>query len=330
MLMNPEVRQLKKCVGDFIAFEAARYPPGLAYNQVLAMIHELCFHTGRLEGRLGKEGIMEIIAPAREIQGRSRFINRMQTWPRGYPGDFETIEYLLRCENHTPPGSTEFYCEEYTLRSPPPQQHRNKVQEQAREILQVARANARARIMSLGCGSCPDIALVLPFLESDETEFYLIDLDPNALAFSRQRLGSIEARCHFAAANILKAAGQFPDTTFELIIIGGVFDYLPDALIVRVLRDLAAHKLAPGGKLFFTNISTDNSYRYWMNYFVNWEIRERSREDLLALCDRAGLGRERLSIRKDLTGLTFLVEYRQAAPGGPVGKISDAGCAAPV
>lgn len=312
MLMNPEVHQLEICVGNFVSFEAERHSPGLAYNKVLSMIHELCFHTGQLEGQLPKEGIMEIIAPARQVQGRSSFIKRMQTWPRGYPGDFETIEYLLHCNNLTPPGTTEFYCEEYTLRSPPPQQHRNKVQEQAREIRNVVKDNRRARIMSLGCGSCPDIALVLPELTDTEAEIFLIDLDADALAFSRQRLQSIGTRCHFANANILKAAGQFPETTFDLIIIGGVFDYLPDAMIVKILRDLAAKKMAPGGKLMFTNVSRDNSYRYWMNYFVNWELIERSREELLALCDRAKLDRAGVSIRRDLTGLTYLVEYRNS------------------
>ncbi len=137
--------------------------------------------------------------------------------------------------------------------------------------------------MSLGCGSCPDIALALPFLNPGETQFFLVDLDPDALKFSRRRLREIESRCHFANANILKAAGQFPGTTFDLIIIGGVFDYLPDTLIVKILRDLAAKKMAPGGKIFFTNISRDNPYRYWMNYFVDWEINERGRKELLAL-----------------------------------------------
>ena len=34
-------------------------------------------------------------APARLIHGKSPFIRRAQIWPRGYPGDFETIEYLV-------------------------------------------------------------------------------------------------------------------------------------------------------------------------------------------------------------------------------------------
>lgn len=308
--MNLGVPTLEKCVEDFVSFEATRYPAGLAYNKVLSMIHELCFHTGQLAGQHPEEVIMRIIAPAREVQGRSTFIKRMQTWPRGYPGDFETIEYLLRSENQTPPGSTAFYCEEYTLRSPPPQQHRNKVLEQAREILAVVRQHPQARILSLGCGSCPDLALILPELAAAAAEFYLIDLDPGALEFSRHRLAPLGTRCHFAQANILKAASQFPDTVFDLVIIGGVFDYLPDALIVKILRDLAAHTLAPGGKIFFTNISTDNAYRLWMNYFVDWKLLERNREDLLSLCGRAKLDRDRVTIRKEPTGLTYLVHYQ--------------------
>lgn len=309
MLMGWEAYQLEKCVGDFVSFEPELYSDVIAYNKVLSMIHDLCFKTAVLEDLVPREAIMEIIASAREVQGRSPFIKRMQTWPRGYPGDFETIEYLLCCENHSRPRTTEFFCEEYTLRSPPPQQHRNKVREQAEEILAVSRRKKRARIMSLGCGSCPDISMILPYIETLETEFFLVDLDADALEFSRQRLQAVESRCHFANVNILKAANQFPEATFDLIIIGGVFDYLPDPLVVKILRDLAKKKLAPGGKIFFTNISRDNSYRYWMNYFVDWKINERSQEELLAICDKAMLDRKGVLIRKDLTGLTYLVDY---------------------
>src|SRR5262245_14775001 len=43
--------------------------------------------------------IQAVIAPAYAIYARSPFFRRIQSWPRGYPGDFETIEYLCNAHN---------------------------------------------------------------------------------------------------------------------------------------------------------------------------------------------------------------------------------------
>jgi hypothetical protein len=54
---------------------------------------------------LTREQIREIVAPVREIFARSPFVRRAQVWPRGYPGDFETIEQLASQANRAPEGT---------------------------------------------------------------------------------------------------------------------------------------------------------------------------------------------------------------------------------
>jgi hypothetical protein len=54
---------------------------------------------------LTREEIREIVAPVREIFARSPFVRRAQVWPRGYPGDFETIEQLVSQANRAPEGT---------------------------------------------------------------------------------------------------------------------------------------------------------------------------------------------------------------------------------
>jgi hypothetical protein len=84
------------------------------FHQVVASMHDLCFHILEAEkSGAPRDKIAEIIKPARDIHGRSIFVKRMQDWPRKYPGDFETIEYLCDLENKSLYGKVEYYIEEY-------------------------------------------------------------------------------------------------------------------------------------------------------------------------------------------------------------------------
>ena len=62
---------------------------------VLALVHQICDSILACEeAALTREEIVEIREPVRRIHARSPFVARLQQWPRGYPGDFETVEYL--------------------------------------------------------------------------------------------------------------------------------------------------------------------------------------------------------------------------------------------
>src|SRR4051794_17536424 len=82
----------------------------LAYHTVVALVHQLCTNIALAEkvgySRTDIEGVLE---PVWEIHARSPFFRRMQTWPRGYPGDYETIEYLCECVNKARPRTVEYF-----------------------------------------------------------------------------------------------------------------------------------------------------------------------------------------------------------------------------
>src|SRR6185436_42187 len=85
----------------------------------------------------------------RALHARSPFVARLQAWPRGYAGDFETVEYICDAGNKASPGTVPWAIEECALQSPVAQQHRNKVALQARAILSAVIANPRARVASI-------------------------------------------------------------------------------------------------------------------------------------------------------------------------------------
>ncbi len=58
-----------------------------------------------------------MLEPVRRIHARSAFVKRLQEWPRGYPGDFETVEYLCGGRSRAEEGTIEDICETYSRRS---------------------------------------------------------------------------------------------------------------------------------------------------------------------------------------------------------------------
>jgi len=303
------VSELRRHVAAFVELENASMREEHLYHRVLAIVHEICASILACEeAALTRGEIVAILEPVRRIHARSPFVARLQQWPRGYPGDFETVEYLCRGENRAAEGTLARSCEAYALSRAIAQQHRNKVQHQAARILRTMLANPKqTRIASLACGSCPDLRSIAGQLPSLAGEIWLNDSDPAAIEFSASRLRAVRERCHFRGGDVLSVARGLPRGAFDLVLAGGLYDYL-DARKATLLLKIGYGLLSPGGTFFFTNIAEGNPYRPLIEYFGNWTLIERSEEDVLACCDAAGISRSNVSIRREETGLALLIE----------------------
>ena len=305
--------ELEAAVADFVAIDTQRWPSyEHLHHAALSAVHAICLGVLHCEESGCTRGeIVEVLGPVRDIHSRSPFVARLQQWPRGYPGDFETVEYICRGENAAPESTLERHCEAYSLNFPIAQQHRNKVWHQSRQIADAVLGNDRARILALACGGCPDVRNVLSLLRRSAAELHLNDADPDALAFAATQLAPIVDRCTFLPGNALKIARRLRNSVpFDLILAGGLFDYLPDRHASYLLEQLWA-QLAPGGVLFFTNIAEGNPYRSLIEYVGDWFLIERSRDMLLELAEAADIPLDAVTIERDESGLAFLVEIRR-------------------
>jgi len=265
------------------------------------------------DARIDKREILGQLGHARAVHARSPFIRRLQEWPRGYPGDYETIEYLCDATNRAPVGSLAHALEALALRSPIASQHRNKVAFQAAAVLSACnRKHGAARILSIGCGGCRDIrSVVFPLLQT-KAEFVLCDLDYDALDFTLHALGPLAERCTYLNATIPRVLRKLvPFGPFDLAIAGGLFDYLPDRWVTLTARNIWHTLLAPGGELVFTNIKRGNPFRVWLEYLGNWELRERDENDVLRCCTEGDIPKSALQIQLDGTGLALLVKCKR-------------------
>ncbi len=319
MTSNSAGLDLQAAVDRFCALEqrAAAISPSELYHAALSRLHDICSAVLQCEAAgLTRDSIVASLAAARRIHARSPFVRRLQDWPRGYPGDFETVAQIVRGAQESSQSTLEATCEAYSLNFPIAQQHRNKIHHQSQRLLAAMMRKPRAtRILALACGGVPDFELIEPYLANFAGELWLNDIDGDALDRAADVLRSVADRCHFIKGNGLVLAGSFP-APFDLVLAGGLFDYLQTPHAIRLIRTIYHDKLLPGGSFFFTNIARGNPFRCLIEYMGDWQLIERSAEDVLALCRRARVPAETVSIRTDETGLALLVDI-----GKPAGNL---------
>lgn len=279
----------------------------LDYLRASSAIHRLLEAILHEEKRVGKAAVRNRLAEVREIHRQSPFFVRTQDWPRGYAGDFETIEYIVKGENKSAKHSLGYYLEAIILNSPIVQQHRNKVQHQAQLILEKALDIKGAKVLSIGCGSSADLRSIQKVLKSTDIAVTLFDMDEGALSYSAEKLDQMRDQCNLIQGNLLRLVKKIEEK-FDLIVIGGVFDYLNDKTITSLLDKIYNENLKPGGEIFFTNIASGNPYRAWMEYCFDWELIERSERNIRSIYDTASLANSSLAVMREETGLTFLAK----------------------
>jgi extracellular factor (EF) 3-hydroxypalmitic acid methyl ester biosynthesis protein len=283
------------------------------YHRAVSTVHDICGAIAHCESAGTPDAaIRDALKSAREIHGRSPFVTRLQQWPRGYPGDFETIEWLWRGDNRAPSGTLAHAIETYALNSAIAQQHRNKVSFQGACMLQAFATARPCRMLSIGCGSSPDLRTVVEHIPPSAT-IVLCDSDQDALSFSRVKLDSIADRLHLVHGMVPRVLRRVREHgPYDLILAGGLFDYLSDQFIARTLAEAWHQLLAPDGRIVFTNIAKGNPFRVWIEYMADWKLIERSEEDIAAICHAAGVPATPIMVR-DATSLAIVVTLKKSA-----------------
>lgn len=312
-----DLEQLRDAVGVFMDIELRPDAPVDNYNLVAGRLHHMVMAILACEASgIPKEEILEVLTPARERHGEAPFIHRCQTWPRGFPGDYETIEALYHAKNHAPPNTIAYYCEEYALLCASTQQHRNKLRYQSDLVLRALAQHKASndkdcpmRVLSLAGGSFIDLQMIAASLVGEPVTFVLNDTDPEALSFAKEKLGALAAQCQLMEGNVVEFLAWEAEElgAFDLVLTGGLFDYLEPKHITYILRAARNGLVAPGGRFFFTNVARHNPYRPWMEYLADWVLIERNEEELLAIIEKAKIPREAVHIERDLTRVTCLV-----------------------
>jgi extracellular factor (EF) 3-hydroxypalmitic acid methyl ester biosynthesis protein len=277
---------------------------GELYHQTLAALHGLlACAAAAAEAGVSDAEMRLATAGARELCGRhSRTLAHTQSWPRGYPGDFELIERLLDGDPGGEAGTLDRALETCVLQLPIVWQHRAKVAWQAGLVRRRLNGTGTLRVLSIGCGGGRDLLLLEPH-ELGRLEVVLNDLDADALTLSAARLAGGVRRLTCIRGNALRSATKMrTEGPFDVILVGGLLDYLPERAARTLLRH-AGEMLSPQGLLGATNIAAANPWRLMLQLLADWTLIERSRDEMSRLMQQPKL---RASITLDDSRLTWL------------------------
>lgn len=293
-----------------LAVQALEYSVDLSAEQkahkmhaVVSAMYALAQKIDQARNWLEDGEIREIVQPAREIYSEAPFVKRLQTWPRGYPGDFETIEMMMAGHSHLDPSHRAYWIDWYALNTPIANQHRNKLAFQRARIAQGLRIGGS--VLSVGCGGGADLTEISGLRDQD-ISISLVDIDEDALALATERASWAQnvRSIHGDGLRALRSMQQ----KFDRIVFGGLFDYL-DERAIRLLLKIAFDKLLqPGGRILFTNLSTNSTYDVWLEFLASWHMTYRTRAKIVELVTSANIPEDHLSIELDATGLSLLCE----------------------
>lgn len=263
--------------------------------RIMQKVHEASHRMGPLLAGLSDEEHAVHRAYAQHhigaLVGTSPFMRRVLQKPLGYAGDYELMNMLYR-----PPeeGSTIFgkvmnLC---GVREVAARANINRIgflADRLRTAIRERRGE-RALLGSIGSGPAREVEYLLerePGL-GPHCDVMLVDQDPRAIAFCECRLSPISqrtgARLHFIRESVRRLlTGGWLATTLgprDLIYSAGLFDYLSERSFSTLLQALY-DAIVPGGQLLVGNVDVSNPTRYFMEYFGEWFLIHRSREQLL-------------------------------------------------
>ena len=243
---------------------------------------------------------------------------RTYTKPRGYAGDYLTIEWMYAAQpGGVPPlGPLLDAC---MFELPASLAVRNRRALLAEEIIRVvdAREGETARITSLACGPAREVFDVFETLPDPAgLKATLIDFDLQALAHvseRRDRLG-LQRSITLTPENLIHLAlGRktisLPEQ--DLVYSIGLIDYFPDELVVK-LMSLVHSLLRPGGKVILGNFHPSNGCKAFMDHVLEWRLIHRSEADMDRLYRASAFGRDCTNIRFEDQGINLFAECVKA------------------
>lgn len=254
------------------------------------------------------EDIATIVGPVRAACGRSPFLRDEEEWVRGYPGDSRLVEHVMAHANAGAPGTLGWHVEANLQTSAISQQLRNRVLHQARLISDVltAQRNGPRAVLLLAAGGAADLRAIPPGVVRPGDRFVLNDVDPDALTLASKRLGLLNDRTTMVPGNVFRAIGPLAELgPFDLVLAGGLYDYLNDRAAQRLTDAVLTRLCRPGALFHLSAIAAGNPFRWTMEYLMGWSLIERDEAAVRALVPGC-----EVSVGHDPTGLALLGHVR--------------------
>lgn len=265
---------------------------------------------------------------------RSYLMRRARHWPRGYPGDYETIEKTYEQQAYSTGlgGLLDEYFQQTTLA-----RGIRYRRERMREILAEEMLSRQApRVLNIGCGPCREVVELADTIQRSAAHFTCLDLDAEALVYSAERMldAGIHQQVDFRQYNAVRLIDARRNIRtfgrFDIIYTIGLLDYLPDDLLVRLLQALF-QTLTPHGVLVAVFKDADRYDTADYHWLVDWSaFLQRTAHDSWRLLALAGIPRDQVIVQRSQDDVMIFYRVLQSKErdsrpllAGPHSRIKD-------
>ncbi len=235
-------------------------------------------------------------------------INRMRTWPKGQQGDYMTLEHIYK--NRPMSDGIGYYLDKSLLSSSLSVGVQERVVNMRELLRQELKSRRGLQVLDIACGSCREVFELAPEIKSSGAKFTCVDLDPDALDFSLDRLayaGITEDHAELIQYNALRMfdpeMAQMEFGMRDIIYSIGFFDYLPDEFLTKMLNSLYT-LLNPGGKLIVAFKDAKRYRSQLFHWLVDWDgFLQRTEDDFKRIFRDAKVPESALSMSRVPSGV---------------------------
>jgi len=212
----------------------------------------------------------------------TRIVERIYTKPRGYAGDFLTIEWMYANEVATASTAGRLIDTAF-LERPAARAVRNRRGLLAGEIANAVKQGGQ--VTSLACGPAEELFDVFASLDDKSVlKATCLDIDLQALALvsDRRDREGLARQMRLEQANLVYMAtgrAQLDLEPQQLIYSIGLIDYFQDRFVIALL-DWIHERLAPGGKVVLGNFHPSNPDKALMDHILDWKLIHRDEADM--------------------------------------------------
>jgi SAM-dependent methyltransferase len=225
--------------------------------------------------------------------------------PYGYSGDFMIIDRIYK--NWISPFENLkkwdiFY---HTLHAPKAVRNRKDYFHEFFE--EKNGTNKELQVLVLGSGPATDVFEFYEKHPVSNIHFTLVDFDPNAIEYSKEKNKKNFDRLSFINSNVFFYK---VDKQYDYIWSAGLFDYFKEKHFVFMINKYY-DTLKPGGLFVIGNFSIDNPTTVFMEIFSDWYLNYRSVGDLKRLANYAGINENKIFVNMEPLAVNLFLQLEK-------------------
>lgn len=241
-----------------------------------------------------KEAQIKFRKDTNSIFEKSYFVKRIRNWPRGYPGDYETLEKFY----HGTPSETEgvgLYFDNYIVTRTLAKGVRERKRTLGKILVsELQNRNPNQQILNIACGSSREIFDIGSAINEYKPKITFIDYDKNAVDYSKLLLhneGINIAEYDFFKFNALDLVSA-DDTKLkfgekDIIYSAGLFDYIKTDVLIKMIRSMYK-LLGKNGVLIAPFKDKENYSIFDYHWLVDWSyFLQRTIEEVKTILEEA-------------------------------------------